>query len=84
MGVSLWALFGVAAFYIFADLTDQKGQIQMTFMTINQTAKSEAIPAHALRTMLKNGQLPGFYSGTRYYVNVEQLRKQLSVPAVKP
>jgi hypothetical protein len=56
----------------------------MTFMTINQTAKSEAIPAHALRTMLKNGQLPGFYSGTRYYVNVEQLRKQLSAPAVKP
>jgi hypothetical protein len=56
----------------------------MEFKSIIQTAKSEGIPAHALRRMLEEGELPGFYSGTRYYVNVEVLREKLSGHGAKP
>ena len=50
----------------------------MNIQTIPKTVKSEGIPEHILRKMLKAGQLPGFYSGTRFYVNVDQLRDVLN------
>ena len=47
------------------------------FMTINQTAKAVGLPHTCLRNMLANNSLPGFYNGTRYYVNVEMLKEKL-------
>lgn len=56
----------------------------MEFLTIRQTARQECIPENALRTLLKQNELPGFYSGTRFYVNVEELRKRLgALPSQK-
>ena len=46
-------------------------------MTINQTAKAVGLPSSCLRKMLENNSLPGFYNGTRYYVNVEMLEDKL-------
>ena len=49
----------------------------MQFLTINQTAREVGLPHTCLRSMLAVGQLPGFYAGTRYYVNVDVLREKL-------
>ena len=49
----------------------------MRFLTINQTAREIGLPHTCLRSMLAGGQLPGFYAGTRYYVNVDVLREKL-------
>ena len=49
----------------------------MQFLTINQTAKVVGLPHTCLRTMLANHSLPGFYSGSRFYVNVEMLKEEL-------
>lgn len=49
----------------------------MQFLTINQTAKVVGLPHSCLRSMLAAGNLPGFYSGTRFYVNVEMLKDKL-------
>lgn len=49
----------------------------MTFLTINQTAKVVGLPHTCLRTMLATGNLPGFYSGSRFYVNLDMLRDKL-------
>ena len=47
------------------------------FMTINQTAKAIGLSRNRLCTMLANNSLPGFYIGSRYYVNFEMLKEQL-------
>lgn len=49
----------------------------MCFKTINQTAKAVGLPHTCLRSMLATGKLPGFYSGTRFYVNVDLFREML-------
>ena len=49
----------------------------MRFMTINQTAQAVGLPHTCLRSMLATGNLPGFYAGTRFYVNVDQFREKL-------
>lgn len=49
----------------------------MQFLTINQTAKVVGLPHTCLRTMLVKGDLPGFYSGTRFYVNLDMFREKL-------
>ena len=46
----------------------------MLFLTVSQTAKSEHITAYKLRSMIHRGECPGFYSGSRFYVNVDRLR----------
>lgn len=48
-----------------------------TFMTINQAAKAIGLPHSCLRAMLASDSLPGFYSGSRYYVNLEMLKEDL-------
>ena len=53
------------------------------YQTIRQTVRSEGIPETALRRMVKAGKIPGFYSGTRFYVNVAKLREQLAQPNAK-
>ena len=49
-----------------------------TFLTINQTAKEKNISHTALRTMQKQGKLPGFYVGSRFYVNVDMFNEMLN------
>ena len=49
----------------------------MQFLTINKTAAEIGLPRSRLRTMLSAHSLPGFYAGTRYYVNVDLLREML-------
>lgn len=47
------------------------------YLTIHQTAKKGPCSEPQLRKMLKIGELPGFYSGTRFYVNYELLMELL-------
>lgn len=49
----------------------------MEIVTINQAGKRGPLPSSRLRAMLREGRLPGFYSGTRYYVNYTMLMEQL-------
>lgn len=49
----------------------------MSFKTINVSAECAKIPASTLRRMLAKGELPGFYSGNRFYVNYEMLLEKL-------
>nr|DAR40839.1 MAG TPA: Regulatory protein [Caudoviricetes sp.] len=48
-----------------------------TYMTINQTVSETGFSEDMLRTRLKRNKLPGFYSATRYYVNVPMLMQML-------
>ncbi len=42
------------------------------YMTIPQAARYGILTDSALRRRLAHGQLPGVYSGTRFYINVGQ------------
>lgn len=46
-------------------------------LTIRQTAATGILPEFCLRTMVKRGEVPGFYSGTKYYVNFDRLVAKL-------
>jgi len=48
-----------------------------TYMTIRQTASETGLAAGTLRARLKRNKLPGFYAGSRYYVNVPMLMQML-------
>ncbi len=57
-----------------------------TLKTIREVAKLGVLSETHLRTMLKEGKLPGIYSGTRFYVNLEALmdfiqRESSRIPA---
>lgn len=43
------------------------------YMSIRKIAKQDGIPERILRNMLKEGELPGFYSGNRFVVNHDML-----------
>lgn len=49
----------------------------MNLKTVRQTAALGVLPEFRLRQMQKEGRLPGFYSGTRFYINVDMLMEQL-------
>ena len=49
----------------------------MNFQTINQVAAQGILPEYRLRQMQHQGTLPGFLSGTRFYVDVGQLQETL-------
>lgn len=49
-----------------------------TMKTIRQTAALGILSEHLLRIMLKQGRLPGVYSGNRFLVNVDALVSQLN------
>lgn len=49
------------------------------FLTIRQTAKEGPLSEYCLRLMLKRGELPGVYSGTRFLVNYALLLERLMV-----
>ena len=40
----------------------------MVIKTIHKTAVDNDIPENLIRTMVKTGEAPGFYRGTRYYI----------------
>lgn len=48
-----------------------------TIKTIRQCAAMGILPEHCLRTRLRQGKLPGFYSGSRFLVNVDMLVEML-------
>ncbi len=48
------------------------------FKTIRQVAASGLISEHYLRGMVARGEAPGFRSGNRFLVNVEQLKEKLN------
>ena len=50
----------------------------MRYETINKLAKDPDFPNEkALRAMVKSGVCPGFYKGTRFYVDTVLLREHL-------
>ena len=50
----------------------------MRYQTIRTVAKDPAFPNEAmLRGMVKSGICPGFYQGTRFYVDTVLLREHL-------
>ncbi len=49
----------------------------MRLLTIRQTAATGILPENRLRTMQREGKLPGFIAGNRFLVDVEQLEKLL-------
>lgn len=48
-----------------------------TYMTINQTVRETGFSGGMLRTRLKHNKLPGFYAGSRYYINVPLFMEML-------
>jgi hypothetical protein len=46
-------------------------------MTIREIAKTGILPEHALRVMLKTGQLPAIYIGNKAIINYDSLCEQL-------
>lgn len=49
----------------------------MTIFTIRGESRETNLPEHFLRSLLRQNRLPGFYAGTRYYVNHDLLMEQL-------
>ena len=45
----------------------------LVYMSIRQTAKQTGLSESFLRTAVKNKQVPGFYSGKKFLVNVPRL-----------
>lgn len=50
----------------------------MRFETVNKTVKSEHVSENLLRGMIRQGTCPGYYSGNRFYVNVDKLLEMLN------
>mgnify|MGYP001120063754 CR=1 FL=1 len=48
------------------------------FPSIRETAKRGPVSEYCLRLMLKQGNLPGVYSGRKYLVNYERLLELLN------
>ena len=52
------------------------------FPSIRETAKRGPLSEYCLRLMLKQGTLPGVYSGRKFRVNYDRLVEQLNKEAV--
>ena len=48
------------------------------FQSINRTAQQTGISTSTLRRWLAEGRLPGFYSGSWYYCNLEELEAMIA------
>lgn len=44
-------------------------------------SKEKGFPLNRLRGMIKSGVVPGFYSGTRFYIDVERFQAKLEEAA---
>lgn len=58
-------------------MTDNNFTEMKTFQTIRQTARSLQLPESVLRTWGKQGRLPGFQHGNRFYVDAPRLMADL-------
>lgn len=52
------------------------------FATIRQAAEIVGLSHGLIRVWVKRGQVPGFYAGDRFYVNVPKFREALEAGAV--
>lgn len=48
------------------------------FRSITKASAETGIPTSTLRRWLAEGRLPGFYSGSWYYVNCDELDEMIS------
>lgn len=48
-----------------------------TMMTIHQIAETGLLPENALRVMVRNGEIPAVYSGSKAFINFDNLCKRL-------
>ena len=55
----------------------------MDFKTIRETARTGLIGETALRRMVAQKRVPGFYSGTRFWVDADALRETLAAECRK-
>ena len=55
-------------------------QTHKPFMSIRATARATGVSEFRLRAMLRENTLPGFYSDTKYNVDLEMLLRQLREP----
>jgi len=53
----------------------------INFMTVRDASKECGVSEYCLRNWIKRGECPGYYSGTRYYVDVEKLEKMIRLGA---
>lgn len=49
------------------------------FMTISQVSALGIVTQHYLRQAVKEGTVPGFYAGNRFYINVKKLMQKLDI-----
>lgn len=47
-------------------------------MTIHQIAETGLLPENALRVMVRQGKIPAVYSGSKAFINFDNLCAQLS------
>ena len=47
-------------------------------MTIPQIAQTGLLPENALRVMVRTGEIPAVYSGSKAFINFDNLCKRLS------
>ena len=52
--------------------------MEKKFLTVRQTARELGIPETVIRRLLKAGNVPGFRTGNRDYINVERFRETLN------
>lgn len=50
---------------------------EQRYLTIRQTARAVGVPEHRIRQWVKTQSVPGFYGGTRFYVNVQKFQQLL-------
>ena len=47
-------------------------------MTISQIAQTGLLPENALRVMVRRGEIPAVYSGSKAFINFDNLCKRLA------
>ena len=50
----------------------------MKFCTISETARQTGVKEFRLRQWKSQGRLPGYFAGSRYYINVDLLEAMLA------
>lgn len=55
---------------------------EIRFVTIREAAKAVGLSHALIRQFVKRGQVPGFYNGDRYYVNLPAFIDALEAGAV--
>ena len=58
-------------------MNEQEIYLDFGFKTTRKFSKKYKIPEHLVRSMVKRGELPGFYSGNRFNINERLALKRL-------